>query len=104
MRMRWTLRFAPYQIGHTRIAELGGLRKRSPEVPPELNGFWTNRSFHNYADYALSPDFRARLALLTALVNERSCAIMRAEALSGGAATGGSSPITCCRRAARCST
>jgi uncharacterized protein (DUF488 family) len=71
----------PYQIGHTRIAELGGLRKRSRSVPPEVNGFWTNRSFHNYADYALSADFRAGLATLTALADDRRCAIMCAEAV-----------------------
>jgi uncharacterized protein (DUF488 family) len=72
---------APYQIAHTRIAELGGLRKRSPDVPPELNGFWTNKSFHNYADYALGEDFRRGLAALTALADERPCAIMCAEAV-----------------------
>jgi uncharacterized protein (DUF488 family) len=74
----------PYRIGHTRIAELGGLRKRSAAVPPEANGFWTNRSFHNYADYAdyaLSPDFRAGLAQLEALAAERRTAIMCAEAV-----------------------
>ncbi|HEX8222257.1 MAG TPA: DUF488 domain-containing protein [Allosphingosinicella sp.] len=72
---------APYQIGHLRIAELGGLRKRSPEVPPEVNGFWTNRSFHNYADYGLSEDFRAGLASLAELAGERRCAMMCAEAV-----------------------
>lgn len=36
---------APYAIGYTRIEALGGLRKRSPEVAPEVNAFWTNRSF-----------------------------------------------------------
>ncbi|MEA3054332.1 MAG: hypothetical protein QOG72_3235 [Sphingomonadales bacterium] len=72
---------APYQIAHTRIAELGGLRKRSAEVPPEVNGFWSNRSFHNYADYALSAEFRAGLAELEALADERRCAIMCAEAV-----------------------
>jgi uncharacterized protein (DUF488 family) len=72
---------AEFQIGHIRIAELGGLRKRSLEVPPETNAFWTNRSFHNYADYALSPDFRAGLAELEALAEERRCAIMCAEAV-----------------------
>jgi uncharacterized protein (DUF488 family) len=71
----------PYQIGHVRIAELGGLRKRSPEVAPEVNGFWTNRSFHNYADYALSGEFRTGLASLTALAEERRCAMMCAEAV-----------------------
>jgi uncharacterized protein (DUF488 family) len=72
---------AGYRIGHTRIAGLGGLRKRSQAVAPEVNGFWSNRSFHNYADYALSPDFRAGLAALEALAGERRCAMMCAEAV-----------------------
>jgi uncharacterized protein (DUF488 family) len=72
---------ALHQIGHTRIAELGGLRKASAGVPPEVNAFWTNRSFHNYADYALSQDFRRGLAALEALAQERRCAIMCAEAV-----------------------
>ena len=49
---------ADWQIGHTHIEQLGGLRKNSKTIPPEVNGFWTNQSFHNYADYALSDDFR----------------------------------------------
>jgi uncharacterized protein (DUF488 family) len=72
---------ASYQIGHRRIAELGGLRKRSATVAPEVNGFWTNRSFHNYADYALSAEFRAGLGELEGLAEERRCAIMCAEAV-----------------------
>jgi uncharacterized protein (DUF488 family) len=72
---------APYRIAHTRIAELGGLRKKSASVSPETNGFWTNRSFHNYADYALSTEFRAGLAELEAMAAERRCAIMCAEAV-----------------------
>jgi uncharacterized protein (DUF488 family) len=72
---------ARYQIGHRRIAELGGLRKASREVPPDVNAFWTNRSFHQYADYALGTDFRAGLAALIALARTRSCAIMCAEAV-----------------------
>jgi uncharacterized protein (DUF488 family) len=70
-----------FQIGHTRIAELGGLRKASASVPFETNAYWTNRSFHNYADYALTEDFRRGLAELEALAGERSCAIMCAEAV-----------------------
>ena len=38
---------AQYQVGYTRIAALGGLRGRAHEVPPEVNGFWENQSFHN---------------------------------------------------------
>jgi uncharacterized protein (DUF488 family) len=72
---------AQYQIGHTRIGALGGLRKRERDVPPELNGWWENRSFHNYADYALSPEFRAGLGELVALGRERRVAMMCAEAV-----------------------
>ena len=72
---------APYQVGYTRIASLGGLRGKSHEVPPEVNGFWENQSFHNYADYALSDEFAAALDELLAISSERHCAIMCAEAV-----------------------
>lgn len=71
---------APFRIAHCRIAELGGLRRKSG-VPPEVNGLWRNRSFHNYADYALSPSFRGGLRLLETLSVERRTAIMCAEAV-----------------------
>jgi len=70
-----------YQIGHTRIAGLGGLRSRVHEVPPEVNGWWDNQSFHNYADYALSDEFAAALDELIALGRERRTAVMCAEAV-----------------------
>jgi uncharacterized protein (DUF488 family) len=69
------------QIGHLRIAELGGRRRMSKIVPPEVNGFWTNQSFHNYADYALSDEFRVGLSRLTELSRELRCAIMCSEAV-----------------------
>ena len=72
---------AEYQIGHTAIAELGGLRKKSTTVPPEANAFWVNRSFHNYADYAWSDEFRTGLARLLELADASRCAIMCAEAV-----------------------
>jgi uncharacterized protein (DUF488 family) len=72
---------APYQIGQRRIAALGGLRKRVREVPPEVNGWWDNQSFHNYADYALSQEFSAGLEELVALGRERRTAIMCSEAV-----------------------
>ena len=71
----------PYQLSYARIAALGGLRGRSPDVPPEVNAFWENKSFHNYADYALSDTFGAGLAELFELSGERRCAIMCAEAV-----------------------
>ena len=72
---------AAYQIGYTRIAELGGLRGRAPEVPPETNGWWENQSFHNYADYAMSAPFRRGLDRLTALGRKRRVAMMCSEAV-----------------------
>jgi uncharacterized protein (DUF488 family) len=72
---------ASWQIGHGRIAALGGLRKRVREVPPEVNGWWSNRSFHNYADHALSDEFADGLAALVALGRERPVAMMCSEAV-----------------------
>ena len=72
---------ATWQIGHTQIVELGGRRNRSKTVPPEVNGFWINQSFHNYADYALSGEFHVGFSHLTELSRERRCAIMCSEAV-----------------------
>lgn len=72
---------AEHQIGHAQILELGGLRKKSRTIPPEVNGFWVNQSFHNYADYALSDEFRTGLDRLLELAGHRRCAITCAEAV-----------------------
>jgi len=72
---------APWQIGHLRIEELGGLRGKQRDVPPEVNGYWTNQSFHNYADYALSDEYRAGLAQLQDVSRDRRTAIMCAESV-----------------------
>ncbi|KVE96002.1 DUF488 family protein [Burkholderia vietnamiensis] len=72
---------AAADIGYEHIAELGGLRGKSRDVPDALNGFWTNRSFHRYADYALSPEFRTGLARLIALGEQQRCALMCSEAV-----------------------
>src|SRR3546814_16421808 len=62
---------ASCQIGYEGLPELGGLRKTSKSIPPDVNGFWTNRSFHNYADYALSAEFRTGLDCLLELAVSR---------------------------------
>ena len=67
-------------IGYEHVAALGGLRARQ-DVPPDVNAFWQNQSFHNFADYALTPAFRSGLARLRALGHEGRCAIMCAEAV-----------------------
>jgi uncharacterized protein (DUF488 family) len=69
------------QIGYRRISELGGLRKRQRDVPPAMNAFWENEAFHNYADYAMSGEFRSGLTKLRALGQTQRCAIMCAEAV-----------------------
>lgn len=78
---RLPVALADHRISHTQILELGGLRKKSTTVPPEVNGFWINRSFHNYADYALSGEFRTGLDRLLELAAGRRSAIMCAEAV-----------------------
>jgi uncharacterized protein (DUF488 family) len=68
-------------IAYEHLASLGGLRRRERDVAPDVNAFWQNESFHNYADYAMSEGFRAGLAHLRELGRNRSCAIMCAETL-----------------------
>ncbi len=72
---------APLGIGYEHIAALGGLRGKTRDVPRDLNGFWENASFHNYADYAMGEDFQRGLARLRELGAVQRCAIMCAEAV-----------------------
>jgi len=69
----------PHGIGYRHIAALGGLRGRKVDVPADVNGFWENQSFHNYADYAMTPAFSEGLEELLALGDGKRCAIMCAE-------------------------
>lgn len=71
----------PFDIAYEHVAGLGGLRRRASTLPREVNGFWTNESFHNYADYAHSEDFRCSLEYLIRIGRTRRCAIMCSEAL-----------------------
>ena len=68
-------------VAYEWLRSLGGLRGRQRATPPEINAFWSNTSFHNYADYAMSAAFQDGLASLRALGRDRPCAIMCAEAL-----------------------
>jgi uncharacterized protein (DUF488 family) len=68
-------------IAYEHLASLGGLRPKSREIAPEVNGYWENASFHNYADYAMTDAFRAGLAHLREIGGEERCAIMCAEAV-----------------------
>ena len=68
-------------ISYQHVPELGGLRRRSHTIAPEVNGFWRNRSFHNYADHALTGEFAAGFQRLLGLGRTGACAIMCAEAV-----------------------
>ncbi|WP_417508469.1 DUF488 family protein [Microbacterium sp.] len=68
-------------IRFDRIPELGGRRRVSKDVPFETNAFWQNRSFHNYADYALSDDFNRGYDRLVAIGREARTAVMCSEAV-----------------------
>lgn len=70
-----------FRIGYRHEPALGGLRARKRDVPANVNGFWKNRSFHNYADYAMSEEFRSGLARLRDLGHATTCAIMCTEAV-----------------------
>jgi uncharacterized protein (DUF488 family) len=72
---------AEFQIGYEHNAALGGLRGQQHSVPADVNAFWENQSFHNYADYAMSESFRAGLTRLRDLGHAKQCAIMCAEAV-----------------------
>src|SRR3989442_12697175 len=68
-------------ILYTHLAALGGLRHHSKGAPPSPNTLWRNDAFRNYADYAMTPAFRAGLDQLLALARTRHCAVMCAEAV-----------------------
>jgi uncharacterized protein (DUF488 family) len=72
---------AKFDMQYEHLAALGGLRGRQRDVVPDTNAFWTNDSFHNYADYAMSRSFRDGLAHLRELGRAQRCAIMCAEAV-----------------------
>lgn len=68
-------------IDYRHITELGGLRSKQKAVSESPNIFWQNKSFKNYADYAMTENFRQGLAELQEIAVEYCCAIMCAEAV-----------------------
>ncbi|WP_047869104.1 DUF488 family protein [Nocardiopsis sp. RV163] len=66
---------------YSRVAELGGRRPAAKGVDPGVNGFWRNRSFHNYADYALSAGFGSGLTRLREAGADHRAAVMCSEAV-----------------------
>jgi uncharacterized protein (DUF488 family) len=65
-------------IDYVRLKELGGLRH--PRKDSQNTG-WRNLSFRGFADYMQTPDFETGINDLIRLAQDRSVAIMCAEAL-----------------------
>jgi uncharacterized protein (DUF488 family) len=72
---------AQRQIGYAHFPDLGGRRPKQAQVDADTNAFWQNRSFHNYADYALSPAFTAAYHALIEAGRRRRIALMCSEAV-----------------------
>lgn len=72
---------APHGVGYEHLAALGGLRGKVTGVPRETNGYWTNASFHRYADYALTPPYAGGLQELIARGRRERVAFMCSEAV-----------------------
>ena len=70
-----------FEINYEHIAALGGLRGRKWAVASHVNAFWENRSFHNYADYAMGEEFRSGFNRLREVGHVTTCVIMCAEAV-----------------------
>lgn len=69
------------RIGYQRVEALTGRRSVSRVVPFEVNAWWENRSFHNYADHALSEDFTSALTVVRERGHVHRVALMCSEAV-----------------------
>jgi uncharacterized protein (DUF488 family) len=66
------------RIRYLHLEELGGLRHSRPD---SINLGWRNASFRGYADYMQTPEFAQALDRTIHLAEERSTALMCAEAV-----------------------
>ncbi|WP_298868233.1 DUF488 family protein [Microbacterium sp.] len=76
-----SLSLAEHGIRYQRIVELTGRRPIQHDVPDDVDALWHNRSFHNYADYALGQDFARGLDELVRLGGEQQVVVMCSEAV-----------------------
>lgn len=68
-------------ITMVRVEALTGRRPVSKVIPFEVNAWWQVRSFHNYADHAMSEEFRQALAELQELGSKHATVLMCSEAV-----------------------
>ena len=81
---------ASHGVAYEHFAALGGLRGKQPGVSSDANAFWENASFHNYADYALSEEFRSGLEKLARAWSRDALDASCARKAYGGDAIAGS--------------
>jgi uncharacterized protein (DUF488 family) len=67
-------------IGYRHLKALGGKRGPPKGAASSPNTAWGEPGFRNYADYAMTPAFRAGFEALREAARERATAIMCAEA------------------------
>lgn len=72
---------AALQIRYRHFSALGGRRPKQAGVDEARNAFWSVQSFHNYADYALGPEFSVAFKELVRLGHEHRPALMCSEAV-----------------------
>ena len=65
-------------VGYCHLPELAGRRRRQ-DVDPAVNAGWRNASFHNYADYTLTPGYDDAVARLEGMAAERRLVLMCGE-------------------------
>lgn len=70
-----------YDICLTHSPGLTGRRTVSKETDFEVNAWWQNRSFHNYADHALTAEFREAFDALRRTSQQDPTAVMCSEAV-----------------------
>jgi uncharacterized protein (DUF488 family) len=70
---------ATVNIQYVHLPALGG--RRSGRLPDSPNGAWRVEAFNCYADYMLTPEFKAAIEDLDKLAGQKRTAIMCAEAL-----------------------
>lgn len=66
-------------IDYRHFQLLGGRRRQSRKISDELNAGWKNSSFHNYADYTLTDEFKDGLENLKAIAEDINLAYMCSE-------------------------
>jgi uncharacterized protein (DUF488 family) len=67
------------KIEYIHFPMLGGRRGTSGVVGSDLNSGWNNRSFHNYADYTLTEEFKEGIEVLKAQAKEKTTVYMCSE-------------------------